>query len=75
MDQNFADPVRRQNPVLPCTTMYGGANAILERTGNSPPTPQSKSDSIANMKIQIAATSKPLIGWGWNLVVVFFPSI
>ena len=45
LDQNFADPVRRQNPVLPCKSMYGGANAILERTGNSPPTPQSKSDS------------------------------
>ena len=41
--QNFADPARRQNPVLPCKSMYGGANAILERTGNSPPTPQSKS--------------------------------
>ena len=34
--QGLALPQRRQNPVLPCKTMYGGANAILERTRKPP---------------------------------------
>ena len=39
LDQKFALLERRQNPVLPCKTMYGGANASLERTRKAPPDP------------------------------------